>query len=145
MWEFELCLDACEPSVWCVLPPPPQPAFPWLRLNLTLVRFIASWHSTWPSLSFAEAVVRFAALWTARNSTPHSKGSCLFFCPSTTIEINRNEILDFILSNNIFISDFIFSFICAKSSFCVWVTVYTLCLTALVVGYTRLWVLSNVV
>jgi len=35
----------------------------------------------------------------------------LHFCASTTIEINRNKLIGLIWSNNVYISDFVFSFI----------------------------------
>jgi len=46
---------------------------------LFFFNFAASRHSVGPSLSLAEAVVRSAAVRTARNSAPHQKGRCYVF------------------------------------------------------------------
>ena len=47
--------------------------------GLVFFNFAASRHSVGPSLSLFEAVVRSAAVRTARNSAPHQKGRCYVF------------------------------------------------------------------
>ena len=55
-----------------------------LCVLLCLVMFcVASWHSAWTSFSVSQTLVRFEALWAARNPTAHSQG-----CPSLSHHIN---------------------------------------------------------